>query len=50
MTSMLHAGPADTEFDRLRRFGELRSVVRSRGGSSYLAEAYTGWPLDATWE
>ncbi|MEO8095665.1 MAG: 4-hydroxybenzoate 3-monooxygenase, partial [Pseudolysinimonas sp.] len=49
MTSMLHAGPADTEFDRLRRFGELGSVVRSRAGSTYLAEAYTGWPLDARW-
>jgi p-hydroxybenzoate 3-monooxygenase len=49
MTSMLHAGPDDTEFDRLRRLGELGSVVRSRAGSSYLAEAYTGWPLDAGW-
>jgi p-hydroxybenzoate 3-monooxygenase len=49
MTSMLHAAPSDTEFDRLRRFGELGSVVRSRGGRTYLAEAYTGWPLDATW-
>jgi len=49
MTSMLHAGPADSEFDRLRRFGELGSVVRSRAGSTYLAEAYTGWPLDAAW-
>jgi p-hydroxybenzoate 3-monooxygenase len=49
MTSMLHAGPDDTEFDRLRRFGELGSVVRSRAGSTYLAEAYTGWPLEASW-
>ncbi|HEV7740884.1 MAG TPA: 4-hydroxybenzoate 3-monooxygenase [Pseudolysinimonas sp.] len=49
MTSMLHAAPGDTEFDRLRRFGELGSVVRSRAGSTYLAEAYTGWPLDARW-
>ena len=50
MTSMLHAGPADTEFDRLRRFGELGSVRRARApGSTYLAEAYTGWPLDAGW-
>jgi p-hydroxybenzoate 3-monooxygenase len=46
MTSMLHAGPDDTEFDTRRRFGELGSVVRSRAGSTYLAEAYTGWPLD----
>ncbi|MEO8263723.1 MAG: FAD-dependent monooxygenase, partial [Pseudolysinimonas sp.] len=49
MTSMLHAGPTDTEFDTLRRFGELGSVVESRAGSTYLAEAYTGWPLDARW-
>ena len=49
MTSMLHAAPTETEFDRLRRFGELGSVVRSRAGSTYLAEAYTGWPLDARW-
>lgn len=47
MTSMLHATPDETEFDRQRRFGELTSVTRSRGGSQYLAEAYTGWPLGA---
>jgi p-hydroxybenzoate 3-monooxygenase len=45
MTTMLHAGPDDTDFDRLRRFGELDTVVGSRAGSQYLAEAYTGWPL-----
>jgi p-hydroxybenzoate 3-monooxygenase len=45
MTSMLHATPDESEFDRRRRFAELTSVVRSRAGSSYLAEAYTGWPL-----
>ena len=45
MTSMLHAAPDDTEFDTRRRLGELNSVVRSRAGSTYLAEAYTGWPL-----
>ncbi|MFC5502477.1 4-hydroxybenzoate 3-monooxygenase [Lysinimonas soli] len=45
MTSMLHAAPDATEFDRRRRLGELESVVRSRAGSTYLAEAYTGWPL-----
>lgn len=45
MTSMLHAAPDATEFDRLRRLGELHSVVGSRAGSTFLAEAYTGWPL-----
>jgi len=46
MTSMLHAAPDATEFDTRRRLGELNSVVRSRAGSTYLAEAYTGWPLE----
>ena len=45
MTSMLHATPQESDFDRRRRMGELTSVVRSRAGSTYLAEAYTGWPL-----
>lgn len=45
MTSMLHASPEATEFDRMRQLGELRSVVESEAGSRYLAEAYTGWPL-----
>jgi len=45
MTSMLHATPDASEFDTRRRLGELESVVRSRAGSTYLAEAYTGWPL-----
>ncbi|MEP6843833.1 MAG: 4-hydroxybenzoate 3-monooxygenase [Pseudolysinimonas sp.] len=49
MTSMLHAVPEESEFDRQRRYGELTSITRSRGGSQYLAEAYTGWPLDADW-
>ena len=29
----------------MRQLGELRSVVESDAGSTYLAEAYTGWPL-----
>jgi len=45
MTSMLHAAPDASEFDLRRRLGELHSVVGSRAGSTYLAEAYTGWPL-----
>ena len=45
MTQMLHRSPADTDFDRLRQLGELRTVADSTAGSTYLAEAYTGWPL-----
>lgn len=46
MTSMLHVAPDASDFDRRRQLGELRSVVESRAGSTYLAEAYTGWPLE----
>ena len=45
MTSMLHSTPDGSGFDRRRQLGELRSVVESRAGSAYLAEAYTGWPF-----
>ncbi|WP_062289479.1 4-hydroxybenzoate 3-monooxygenase [Demequina phytophila] len=45
MTSMLHVAPDASAFDRLRQLGELESVVGSTAGSTYLAEAYTGWPL-----
>jgi p-hydroxybenzoate 3-monooxygenase len=45
MTSMLHVAPDATDFDRLRQLGELRSVVESEAGRTYLAEAYTGWPF-----
>lgn len=44
MTSMLHTRPGATAFDHKRQLGELGAVVRSRHGSAYLAEAYTGWP------
>ncbi len=47
MTSMLHVTPDASDFDRMRQLGELRSVVESEAGSRYLAEAYTGWPLDS---
>lgn len=47
MTSMLHVAPDATDFDRRRQLGELRTVVESEHGRAYLAEAYTGWPLDA---
>lgn len=45
MTSMLHVLPGASDFDRLRQLGELRSVTDSRAGRTYLAEAYTGWPV-----
>ena len=47
MTSMLHVAPDASEFDKLRQVGELRSVVESEAGQTYLAEAYTGWPIPA---
>lgn len=46
MTSMLHNTPEASDFDRRRQLGELESVVASEAGSTYLAEAYTGWPFD----
>jgi p-hydroxybenzoate 3-monooxygenase len=45
MTSMLHLTPDASDFDRLRQLGELRTVLESDAGRTYLAEAYTGWPL-----
>ncbi len=46
MTTMLHSTPDTSEFDHRRQLGELRSVVESEAGRTYLAEAYTGWPLE----
>lgn len=46
MTSMLHVAPDASDFDRLRQLGELSTVVGSEAGRTYLAEAYTGWPLE----
>jgi p-hydroxybenzoate 3-monooxygenase len=43
MTTMLHALPGTTDFDLRRQLGELESVTGSAAGSTYLAEAYTGW-------
>jgi p-hydroxybenzoate 3-monooxygenase len=45
MTTMLHALPGATGFDLRRQLGELESVASSAAGSTFLAEAYTGWPL-----
>jgi p-hydroxybenzoate 3-monooxygenase len=44
MTSMLHQIEGASDFDDRRQLGELESVISSRHGSTYLAEAYTGWP------
>ncbi|KRE82046.1 4-hydroxybenzoate 3-monooxygenase [Arthrobacter sp. Soil763] len=44
MTSMLHTPAEADDFSRARQLGELNSVVSSRHGRAYLAEAYTGWP------
>jgi 4-hydroxybenzoate 3-monooxygenase len=44
MTTMLHRLPEAGEFDVRRQVAELATVVASRAGSTYLAEAYTGWP------
>lgn len=44
MTTMLHALPDATPFDVRRQLGELALVTGSEAGSTYLAEAYTGWP------
>ncbi len=45
MTQMLHLTAEASDFDRRRQLGELSSVVASEAGRRYLAEAYTGWPL-----
>jgi 4-hydroxybenzoate 3-monooxygenase len=44
MTTMLHRPAEASPFDLRRQEGELSSVVSSTAGSTYLAEAYTGWP------
>jgi p-hydroxybenzoate 3-monooxygenase len=44
MTSMLHTPAEADDFARARQLGELNSVVSSRHGRAFLAEAYTGWP------
>jgi len=48
MTTLLHALPDASAFDERRQLGELTSIVTSRAGSTYLAEAYTGWPTSAS--
>ncbi|GMA21804.1 hypothetical protein GCM10025862_38250 [Arsenicicoccus piscis] len=48
MTQMLHTPVDAAPFAARRALGELESVVSSRHGQAYLAEAYTGWPYGAT--
>lgn len=43
MTSMLHTLPEANDFDVHRQIAELETLVSSRAGLTYLAEAYTGW-------
>jgi p-hydroxybenzoate 3-monooxygenase len=47
MTTMLHNADGASDFDRRRQLSELDSVINSEAGSTYLAEAYTGWPAKA---
>ena len=44
MTSMLHLPTDGSDFDLRRQRAEIRSIIESRAGSTYLAEGYTGWP------
>jgi p-hydroxybenzoate 3-monooxygenase len=44
LTTMLHKVEGAGDFDERRQLGELTSVTSSVHGSTYLAEAYTGWP------
>jgi p-hydroxybenzoate 3-monooxygenase len=44
MTTMLHTLPDATPFDVRRQQGELAALTSSAAGSTFLAEAYTGWP------
>lgn len=44
MTSMLHLPADGSDFDLRRQQAEIRSIIESRAGSTYLAEGYTGWP------
>ncbi|SFP72569.1 p-hydroxybenzoate 3-monooxygenase [Amycolatopsis arida] len=45
MTSMLHTSPDGSGYDLRRQLAELDLVTSSTAGATFLAEAYTGWPL-----
>ncbi len=44
MTTLLHRPPEASPFDVRRQQGELAALVSSEAGSTFLAEAYCGWP------
>ena len=46
MTTMLHRGPEESEFDRRRQLAELDYLVSSEAAMTSLAENYVGWELD----
>lgn len=48
MTSMLHTDTDADAFGRRRQLGEIDQVTESVAGSTFLAEAYTGWPIAHT--
>ena len=48
MTSMLHTSAEASSFDLRRQIGELELVTGSTAASTYLAEAYVGWPLGSS--
>ncbi|MFJ5831433.1 4-hydroxybenzoate 3-monooxygenase [Streptomyces sp. NPDC093089] len=47
MTQLLHTAPGASSFDLRRQLGELDNVVGTRAGRAYLAEQYTGWPVNS---
>jgi len=46
MTSLLHRFEEHSEFDRRRQLAELHQVAGSRAAATWLAENYTGLPID----
>ncbi|MFQ3555604.1 4-hydroxybenzoate 3-monooxygenase [Streptomyces gramineus] len=47
LTTLLHRDPADTPFDARLQLARLDRITSHRGAETDLAEAYTGFPLDA---
>ncbi|MFD5543686.1 4-hydroxybenzoate 3-monooxygenase [Streptomyces sp. NPDC127079] len=47
MTTLLHTGPDDSPFDARLQLARLGRIASSRAAETDLAEAYTGFPLDA---
>ncbi|AUY52974.1 4-hydroxybenzoate 3-monooxygenase [Streptomyces sp. CB01881] len=46
MTTLLHADPGESEFDRRLRLSHLRYLASSPSASASLAENYAGLPMD----